>query len=95
MMGLQRTELLAIMRGSTVRGAGTAAERPRIPARESTAYGPQQNRNTPTSTSTCTQHRERWTLGHSMITNDPVLPDSPDRSDLAVGASGWGCIKCQ
>ena len=28
-------------------------------------------------------------------TNDPGLPDSPDRSDLAVGASGWGCIKCQ
>ena len=57
-MGLQRTELLAIMRGSTVRGAGTEPERPRMPARESTAYGPQQNRNTPTSTSTCT-HR-KW-----------------------------------
>ena len=28
-------------------------------------------------------------------TNDPGLPDSPDRSDLAVSASGWGCIKCQ
>ena len=40
----------------------------------------------------------QW-LHHSHLiitaTNDPGLPDSPDRSDLAVGASGWGCIKCQ
>ena len=27
------------------------------------------------------------------ITNDPALPDSPDRSDLAGDASGWGGIK--
>ena len=26
-------------------------------------------------------------------TDVPYLPDSPDRSDLAAGASGWGCIK--
>ena len=26
-------------------------------------------------------------------TDVPCLPDSPDRSDLAGGASGWGCIK--
>ena len=26
-------------------------------------------------------------------TNDPALPDSPDRSDLAGDASGWGGIK--
>ena len=27
------------------------------------------------------------------ITNDPALPDSPDRSDLAGGPLGWGGIK--
>ena len=26
-------------------------------------------------------------------TNDPALPDSPDRSDLAGAASGWGGTK--
>ena len=26
-------------------------------------------------------------------TNDPALPDSPDRSDLAGGPLGWGGIK--
>ena len=28
-----------------------------------------------------------------LVTNDPGLPDSPDRSDLAGAASGQGCIK--
>ena len=27
------------------------------------------------------------------LTNDPGLPDSPDRSDLAGGPLGWGGIK--
>ena len=31
----------------------------------------------------------------TVFTNDPGLPDSPNRSDLARGASGCGCIKCQ
>ena len=29
----------------------------------------------------------------SRATNDPALPDSPDRSDLAGGPLGWGGIK--
>ena len=35
------------------------------------------------------------TLEIDTITNVLDLPDSPNRSDLAVDASGWGCIKCQ
>ena len=33
-------------------------------------------------------HRSVWHIELSMNTNDPGLPDSPDRSDLAVAASG-------
>ena len=29
----------------------------------------------------------------TIFTNDPALPDSPDRSDLAGGGSGWGGIQ--
>ena len=32
-------------------------------------------------------------LTRSVSTNDPALPDSPDRSDLAAGALGWGGTK--